>query len=554
MKNTILTPFGATPNERQLLHYSIGKKAFFHVGINTFTDVEHGNGKEDSTLFAPTDADVDSWVKTARDAGFGLAILVCKHHDGFCLWPTASTEHCIRNSPYRDGQGDMVREFADACKKYGLYMGVYLSLWDMHTDLYGTPAYNDYYITQLTELLTNYGPIHEVWWDGCGSVGGNLDVARYTETVRRLQPDAAIFGALGAADFVDLRWCGNEAGKVADTHYASIDRDMIRVEDNYVLNRGTYGASAYVPAEVDTSIRPGWFYHPSQDGKVKSEEVLNRLWFSSVGRNAHMLLNFPVDRRGRIPDTDRAHAIASHETVSRMLATDFVTDAFVCADSVYDEQHAPAYAKAAAEGFYVSADTTAVLHITLPEEKTVNVLDIGEEVTLGERIASLTLEAIGEDGGARILCEATSVGYRRAVLFDACTVRRLRLTLHGQACPTVRTLSLRFFDGSIEDPATARGANLVASPEARVTVAEDRCSAVLNFGGIYPFRKVTCRVGGMGRFTIEAFDGFSFYRVYEGYALSEEPEVFLDEEIDGSYQIRIVTERPFADDPAFYVG
>ena len=548
-----LTPFGAVPNERQLFHYRLGKKAFFHVGINTFTGNEHGDGKESPALFAPTDMDVDSWVRTARDAGFSLAILVCKHHDGFCLWPTKSTEHSIKNSPYRDGHGDVVREFADACKAYGLYMGVYLSLWDRHTALYGTPAYNDYYITQLTELLTDYGPIHEVWWDGCGSVGAGLDIERCAAVVRRLQPEAAIFGALGAADVVDLRWCGNEAGKVAEGHFASIEREMIRVEDTRVLNRGTYGASSYVPAEVDTSIRPGWFYHASQDDKVKSEETLNRLWFSSTGRNAQQLLNFPVDPRGRIHETDRANAIASHETVARMLRCDLMAGATVQASSTLDAEHAVG-ALDEEDGFFVAADTTVTLDITLPEERRINVLHLGEQVTLGERIHTLILERLDEDGTATVLCRTPSVGFRRAELFDAVTVRRLRLTLCGDACPTVRFLSLHYFDGSTVDPATVRGRNLMASPEAKASVSEDRKSAVLNFGGIYPFRKVTARMGGMGLVRLYTFDGFDYHKLYEGVATSEELEIFLDREIDDAYQIRLETERPFDANPAFYVG
>lgn len=550
----ILTPFGAVPNERQLFHYAIGKKAFFHVGMNTFTGNEWGHGDEDPAIFAPTDADVDSWVRTAKEAGFGLAILVCKHHDGFCLWPTATTEHSIRYSPYKNGEGDIVREFVDACHRYGVYVGLYVSLWDRHMPAYGTPAYNEYYVAQITELLTDYGPVHEIWWDGAGSTGGHLDYARFAETARRLQPDIGIFGALGAADVVDFRWVGNEAGKVAPTHYASIDREAIRVEDNRVLNRGTLGAAHYVPAEVDTSVRPGWFYHASQDTQVKSPETLNDLWFSSVGRNALMLLNFPVDTRGRIHDTDRQNAIASHRQIEAMLATDYMDGATLTADGAFDEAYTIEHARATSDGFFAAAGHEAVIDVTLPHPTELNVLLLSEEVTLGERITSLTLESVAQDGTATVLVEGTSVGYKRAYLFERTTVSHLRLTLRGAAEPTLRTIGLHLFEGSTVDPRRVRGENIMARPEARVEMDEDRRAAVLAFGGIYPFRKVRFKVENMGVITLSVFDGFSFREIYRGYALADDVEVFLDEEVEGSYQIRITTERPFEDDPAFYVG
>ncbi len=549
----IWRPFGAQPNERQLFHLGIGKKAFFHIGMNTFTGNEWGDGTEPASLFAPTDADVDSWVRTAKEAGFGLCILVCKHHDGFCLWPTKTTEHNIAHAPYRAGEGDMVREFVDACHTHGMYVGLYLSVWDRHEPTFGTAAYNDVYIAQMTELLSNYGPVHELWWDGAGSQGGPIDFARFEAVAHRLQPQVGIFGALGAADVVDFRWIGNEAGKVPMTHYASIDRQSIRVEDNRTLGRGSFGAAHYVPAEVDTSIRPGWFYHASQDDRVKSPETLNDLWFSSVGRGAMMLLNFPIDTRGRIHDNDRRSAMESHRQIRQMLACDLLDGGtLTCADAA-DEAHAVSMARTEG-GFFIAKGERCTVDMHLPVPREVNVCILGEQLTLGERITSFSLLAVEADGATRVLYEGTSVGYQRAALFDKTTVSHLRLCIEGVVAPTLRRLSLHRFDGSLVDPRRVRGENLMARPEARVQMSEDRRCAVLQFGGIYPFRKATFVVQGMGEVTLSVFDGFSFREMYRTIATSEEFEIFLDEEVCDCYQIRITTERPFDAEPNFYVG
>ena len=270
-----IEPCGAVPSEIQLNHFRLSKKAFFHFGVNTFTDNEWGNGTEVEKIFAPTDLDTDQWIRTIKEAGFTLAIITAKHHDGFCLWPSRYTEHSVKNSPYKDGKGDVIREFTDSCRKYGIKAGVYISPWDRNSPLWGKDEYSDYYAKQLTELMTEYGELYEVWWDGAGSTETRYDWSLWESIVRKYQPNAAIFGSLGAAEYVDIRWVGNEKGFAGETHYASIDPKYLLNETPAVLNVGDINGRKFIPSETDVSIRPGWFYHASQDDAVKSVSLLS---------------------------------------------------------------------------------------------------------------------------------------------------------------------------------------------------------------------------------------------------------------------------------------
>ena len=296
-----LTPFGPAPKDRHMEWYRRGRTAFLHFTVNTFTDREWGDGTESPALFAPTALDCRQWARVLTEAGFTAAILTAKHHDGFCLWHTETTAHHVGNSPCRV---DVVREFTDACREFGIKPGIYLSPWDRHEPTWGSDAYNDFYVGQLTELLTSYGKIWECWWDGAGSNKTRYDWKRWAETVHTLQPDCVLWGCLGAGDYADARWVGNEEGKAGDPCYATIDPEIIRVEDCAVLNSGTWGGSAFIPAETNTSIRPGWFYHASQDHQVKTPDRLVEYWFNSYGRNTAILLNLPPDRRGLIHEID----------------------------------------------------------------------------------------------------------------------------------------------------------------------------------------------------------------------------------------------------------
>lgn len=310
------------PTPQQLEWQQMELTAFLHFGVNTFTGREWGDGTEGPNIFNPTALDCEQWVRTLKDAGFKMALITAKHHDGFCLWPTKTTRHSVASSPWKDGKGDVVRELRDACKKYGIKFGVYLSPWDRNASCYGdSPAYNQFFIEQLTELLTNYGEVHEVWFDGANGEGPNgkkqiYDWDAILRTIRRLQPKAvtAIMGD-------DVRWVGNEKGIGRETEWSATALTPgiypRSGEQNKAL--GIYGKAKdlggrdivaratelfWYPSEVDVSIRPGWFYHADQDNQVKSLSHLVDIYFKSVGYNSVLLLNIPPDLRGRIHESD----------------------------------------------------------------------------------------------------------------------------------------------------------------------------------------------------------------------------------------------------------
>lgn len=305
------------PSHRQLMWHEMEYYGFIHFNMNTFTNMEWGMGNESPESFNPTELDARQWARVAKEAGMKGIILTAKHHDGFCLWPSAYTEHSVKNAPWKNGKGDVVRELADACREYGLKMGVYLSPWDRNHSAYGSPEYVTYFHNQLKELLTNYGDIFEVWFDGAnggsGYYGGanetrKIDNKTYyqwdevTRIVRELQPNAVIFGDGGP----DVRWVGNEEGWANETNWNLLRK--IEVYPGYPkheqLRSGHEDGTHWVPAEADVSIRPGWYYHPSEDHQVKSLPHLLDIYYQSVGRNASLLLNLPVDTRGLIHEND----------------------------------------------------------------------------------------------------------------------------------------------------------------------------------------------------------------------------------------------------------
>ena len=552
-----IKPYGATPNELQIKMYEIGKKAFFHFGVNTFSNVEWGDGKESASLFNPTDIDVKSWIRDVKSAGFKMAILTAKHHDGFCLWPSKYTEHSVKNSPYKNGMGDIVKEFTDACREYGLKVGIYVSPWDRNAPSWGTAEYTHYYVNQLKEILTGYGEIDEIWWDGAGSSNAVYDYGLWAYTVKKYQPNAVIFASMGAAAYAEQRWVGNEAGFAGTTHYASINYDMIRNEVIEHMNRGVIGGELYIPAEVDVSIRPGWFYHEEQDSKVKSSYALDDIWFKSIGRNAMMLLNFPPDKRGRIVDTDIQNAVESNRRINKMLSVNFADNASLSADSTYSEStdiyNAVFEDKSAF--FATSAEKNeAVIDISLNGECSYNVLLIGEKIELGERITSFKLEAV-EDGKLIPIAEGTSVGYLKATRFKECSYKNLRLTIKGITAPvTLRHLALHYYEENKNDPTVSLAKdNLANNTSSSISISSDRKEAIINFGGIYPFDTVSFLGSLWGKYEISAFDGSKFYSIGSGNSPDYRVTLKLDAPIETSYQIKIICENGFAVEPDFII-
>ena len=388
---------------------------FLHFGMNTFTDREWGDGRESPATFAPAALDARQWARAARTAGFRALVLTAKHHDGFCLWPTKTTTHSVASSPWRDGRGDVVREFSDACRVEGLKTALYLSPWDRNNPAYGdSPRYNDLYVEQLTELLTRYGPIAEVWFDGANGEGPNgkkqmYDWPRVWGTVRRLQPNAVIFSDAGP----DVRWCGNERGMAGDPNWSTVDPSIVTYPGASgpgvidALQHGDPHGSVWRPAEVDVSIRPGWFYHPAEDSRARSADNLLDLYFTSVGRNGKLLLNVPPSRDGLLHDSD-VRALSAFSDRRAVFAHDLAADA--------------------RRRWRATSATTAVLEIDLGRTIEINVARLAEDIARGQRVARYTLEG-ANDSSWKPIARGTTIGYAKLERFEPASVRRVRLAI-----------------------------------------------------------------------------------------------------------------------------
>lgn len=412
------------PTAQQYAWQQMELTAFLHFGINTFTNREWGDGNEDPSLFNPSELDAEQWVRNLKEAGFKMVILTAKHHDGFCLWPTATTKHSVASSPWKDGKGDVVKELREACHKYDMKFGVYLSPWDRNADCYGdSPRYNKFFIQQLTELLTNYGEVHEVWFDGANGEGPNgkkqvYDWKTFYETIQRLQPKA-VMAIMGD----DVRWVGNEKGLGRETEWSTTVLTP-GIYERADQNNGHLGISNlskdlgsramleqateafWYPSEVDVSIRPGWFYHEAEDGKVKSLKQLDDIYFQSVGYNSVLLLNIPPDKRGLIHETD----------IQRLKEfADYRKQVF----SDNKIQKGKRYWKALAGDEQV---------YRLEKNEKVNVVMLQEDITKGQRVEKFTVEALTDEGWTEIV-KGTTVGYKRLLRFPAIKATRLRIRI-----------------------------------------------------------------------------------------------------------------------------
>lgn len=426
--NGVPAPARPRPTAAQLAWQQDELALFLHFGVNTFTDREWGDGRESPAIFDPKSLDAMQWARAARDAGFRALVLTAKHHDGFCLWPTATTRHSVASSPFRDGHGDVVREFVDACRATGLRAGLYLSPWDRNHPTYGdSPRYNDVYEAQLTELLTRYGPLHEVWFDGANGEGPNgkrqvYDWPRVWGTVRRLQPDAVIFSDAGP----DVRWCGNERGTGGDPSWSTVDparvpfpgADGPGIID--ALQHGDADGALWRPPEMDVSIRPGWFHHAAEDERVRSVENLVELYFTSVGRNGKLLLNVPPTREGLLHPTDVARLAGFHAALSQAFARDL------------------------AEGARHVAGPDGSVTLELPEARTIGIVRLTEDIARGQHVARWRLEGSEDRGAWRALASGTTIGYARLERFAPATVRRVRLSV-DEAVGAAGPVGVRLF-------------------------------------------------------------------------------------------------------------
>ena len=539
-----LSPSGATPNERQIEWFDRERMVFFHFGMNTFTDKEWGDGTESPSTFNPTELDVRQWVKAIKDGGFTAAILTAKHHDGFCLWPSAYTEHSIKNSPYKDGKGDIVREFTDACAELGIKAGIYLSPWDRHEKTWGKDEYNDFYVGQLTELLTNYGKIWECWWDGAGSTEAVYDWERWARTVRTLQPDAVIFGSLGATPFVDVRWVGNEKGVAGKPCYATIDEISLVVETTSELNSGKLGGERFIPAEVDVSIRPGWFYHKEQDCMVRTPENLIDLWFNSNGSNAGFLLNLPPDRRGLIHENDVKSLLDFKKTLDKCLSVNYADGATIECDNERAGCEAENLISDTPSRFYSSNDDNeeSIINITLKEKSEFNTVIIREIIELGHKVTDICADVLA-NGEWKEVFKSKCIGYRLAERFDTVLADKIRLRIKGlkESC-ALYGLGVHNFTLRYEKNSTKSDKNLALSQGCAVEIT-DNCIDV-NLGGVIHFNKIKVENPPLGKCELLVFNGFSF----EKYASAETKDsclnLELDKAVDYAHRFKLVFENP----------
>ena len=455
-------PYGPLPSARQLRWHEMEFYGFLHFGINTFTDREWGYGDESPRLFNPSDFDADQLVESARHGGMKGLILTCKHHDGFCLWPSKYTEHSVRNSPWRSGRGDVVREISDACARQGLRFGIYLSPWDRNHAAYGSPAYITYFRNQLRELCTQYGPIFEVFLDGANGGDGYYGGARETrqidretyydwpttwKLIRDLQPDAMLFSDAGP----DVRWVGNERGIAGETCWATSSRmDFVPGRaDVGRLNRGDRPGTHWVPAECDVSIRPGWFYHAAEDDKVRDARNLLELYFSSVGRGASFLLNLPPDRRGRVHDNDVRSLREFRRSIDAIFPKNLAARAGVRASASNTRGGDASFAAATViddkrDNYWATDDfiTTPDLTLDFGRDITFNVVRLREFLPLGQRIEAVALDR-WQDSQWSEFARATSIGSCRLVRVAPTTTSRVRLRIaHAPVCPALAELSL----------------------------------------------------------------------------------------------------------------
>lgn len=440
-------PYGPLPSENQLRWQEMEMYAFIHYSLNTYTDQEWGFGNEDLSLFNPTDLDCRQWVRVCKQAGMKGIIFTAKHHCGFCMWPSKFTEYSVKNTPWKNGKGDVVRELADACKEEGLKFAVYLSPWDRNHPEYGRPAYVTYFRNQLRELMTEYGDIFEVWFDGAnggdGWYGGanerreiTKDYYGWPETfrmIRELQPQCVIWSDAGG-DRGDLRWVGTEKGFIGETNWSLVPREGRLTYQ--MLHYGTEDGELWVAGETNTSIRPGWFYHETENEQVKSLSKLMDIYYKSVGRNSCLLLNFPIAPNGRIHPTDSLRGIAFKRMIDEVFKK-----------NVVQEVKSPKLTKGT---FTMKLKRPTLINRFLAEE----------DIALGQRVKKFTLEALvdgqwqplrdmlvedGKDG-------LTTIGHRRIICFPSVNATQVRFTISdAKAEPVIKKLGLYLAPEVTED-------------------------------------------------------------------------------------------------------
>ncbi len=441
-----ITPLPPLPSNEQLQWHEKEFYLFIHFGPNTFTDREWGLGTEDPSVFNPTALDCEQWARIAKQSGAKGIILTAKHHDGFCLWPSKFSTHTVRESKWMDGKGDVVKALSEACKKIGIEMGVYISPWDRNHPLYGTPEYNDVYISTMKELLTNYGKFFELWWDGANGEGPNgkkmvYDFRRFEDSVFKWQPQLVVFSDIGPS----IRWCGNEKGIINSTNWNLLDTAGFKRGQGGpptdTLNRGNVNGKLWIPAEADVSIRPGWFYHPAEDTKVKTPQTLFNLYLQSVGNGGNLLLNVPPDRTGQINAADSAALVG----FGKLRADAFKTDLLAKSDLSSDGKEDPSLKNLIDNNIntYWSApqQENSEIVIDLPRKKQINTIVLEEMIKYGQRAQSFIIE-VSDGNSFQPVYRGTTIGRKKIATFTKTETDKIKITItHAKAAPVIRGVS-----------------------------------------------------------------------------------------------------------------
>jgi alpha-L-fucosidase len=419
------------PTPQQLAWHDMEFYLFMHFGPNTFTGLEWGHGNEKEEIFNPTNLDCEQWCRIAKASGAKGIIITAKHHDGFCLWPSKFSTHTVRESKWKEGKGDVLKELSAACKKYGLKFGVYISPWDRNHPDYGTSSYNDVFVNMMKELFTNYGPIWELWWDGANGEGPNgkkqlYDWNRFEQTVRKLSPNTLVFSDIGP----DIRWCGNESGIAGTSNWNTLDTAGFTrgagSPPQDTLNAGNVNGKHWIPAECDVSIRPGWFYHKAEDGQVKTPEQLFNLYLKSVGRGANLLLNVPPDGRGFIHENDSAALIGFR----KLSEENFKMNIAKKAEAYFIPHNGLRSIPFLNDGktdkaIYMSEGLYQSCYLEFEKEESINCIILHENIIKGQKSDSFQVVLSNKKGEVTRLLGGTTIGNKRIITFPKSEISRI---------------------------------------------------------------------------------------------------------------------------------
>lgn len=470
-------PFGPLPTQKQIDWQEMEFYAFVHFSLNTFTNKEWGYGDESPELFNPSQLDVRQWARVVKEAGMKGIILVAKHHDGFCLWPSAYTERSVKNSPWENGKGDLVKELAAACKEYDLKLGLYLSPWDRNHPQYGKPEYITYFRNQLKELLTNYGDVFEMWFDGAnggdGYYGGanemrkinSLTYYNWDETYKLIYdiaPKTLVWG-VGPSE---ARWIGNEEGRAGKTNWSLLrQKDELAGKVHYTeFMSGHEDGEKWVPGEADVSIRPGWFYHSVEDDKVRSLDEMVDIYYESIGRNATLLLNLPVDKRGLVHENDETRLKELVATIKADFKTELLKESAVQASNTraVDINFGPQNVIDGNKNTYWATDDKvkqATIEFTFKKPTAINRILLQEYIKLGQRVKTFSVEA-NLDGQWKTIANETTIGYKRILRLDRVMASAIRINvLDAKAGFVINTIEAYNAPTFVKEPQISRDKN-----------------------------------------------------------------------------------------------